>query len=653
MLKKAIFSVLFMAFLCFGFLIAGIPAIIYAQDYQTERILDFSSKIQVEKIGTLLVTENIKVYANGNSIKHGIYRDFPTKYKDKNGSRYNINFEIVSAGKDGVAEPFHSENLSNGIRIYLGDANVIISPGIYDYKLTYKVNRELGFFADHDELYWNVTGSGWSFDIEKSEVTVILPFNIDSSLIKTTAYSGELGSIDNSGIVWSSGLDGENNLISFQNSNQLHPGEDFSIVVGWPKGLVNEPTGSEKILFWLQDNLGFIFGSLGLLVVFLYFIIVWFWSGRDPKRQAVIPIYEPPLGLPPSAVRFLLKKNFDTKCFLADILNLAVKGYLKISKKISVYNIEKVKNPVEGLGNIQIGLMDDLFYKKDSIRLDGYNSSVSKSKDELRKNLKLIYDKRYFTKNTGYFILGALISLAALAVAIIFDADSVAPESIFLMAWLSFWSFGVAVLLSNVIKSWKAVISKTAGAPVFVGAMVLSIFALPFVGAEIFVGYFLFSNISILLWAVALLVIAVNIVFYFLLMQYTQKGYKIVNEIKGFEWFLSVTEKDRMNFANPPEKTPELFEKFLPYAMALGVENKWAEQFADVFTANNMADKIPSWYSGPIYGSAMLSDFGSSFSGSVVSSSTPPGSSSGFGGGGGGGGGGSGGGGGGGGGGGW
>ena len=74
--------------------------------------------------------------------------------------------------------------------------------------------------------------------------------------------------------------------------------------------------------------------------------------------------------------------------------------------------------------------------------------------------------------------------------------------------------------------------------------------------------------------------------------QRTQKGYEVKNYLEGFKLFLSVTDKERFDFHNAPEKSPELFMEYLPYAVALGVEEKWAEVFADITIPQ------PTWYDG-------------------------------------------------------
>jgi uncharacterized membrane protein len=140
---------------------------------------------------------------------------------------------------------------------------------------------------------------------------------------------------------------------------------------------------------------------------------------------------------------------------------------------------------------------------------------------------------------------------------------------------------------------------------------------------------------------VLLLVVAINFIFYHLMKAPTLYGRWIMDQIEGFELYLSVAEKHGLDMRNPPEKTPQLFEKFLSYAMALDVENQWGEQFADVLArAGRGSDYSPSWYTGGNWhnmgASGMANSLGSSFSSAISSSSSPPGSSSGGGGGGGG-----------------
>jgi uncharacterized membrane protein len=119
----------------------------------------------------------------------------------------------------------------------------------------------------------------------------------------------------------------------------------------------------------------------------------------------------------------------------------------------------------------------------------------------------------------------------------------------------------------------------------------------------------------------------------------TREGRAVLDRIAGFKQYLSITERERLDRMHPPEDTPELFEKYLPYAIALEVENRWAARFASVLAAAAASGQQGfSWYSGSHTpwndADGFTRSVGSSLASSVSSASTAPGSSSGSGGGG-------------------
>ena len=154
---------------------------------------------------------------------------------------------------------------------------------------------------------------------------------------------------------------------------------------------------------------------------------------------------------------------------------------------------------------------------------------------------------------------------------------------------------------------------------------------------------FAFTTSLYVLMVVAMMIF-INILFYQLMRAPTLTGRKILDKIEGFKMCLSIAEKERLNLLNPPDKTPELFEKYLPYAFALDVEQEWSEQFSGVLSKayGPSADNAPRWYSGPSWHTLGASGFTSSLGSSLTtavssaasSSSSSPGSSSGGGGGG-------------------
>jgi hypothetical protein len=142
--------------LCLLLLIAfAVPA------WAEERITDFVSAATVNADASLTVRETITVVAEGNQIRRGIFRDFPTTYTDPYGQRVVVGFEVKDVRRDGREEPYTLEPIGNGTRIRIGNKDVFLEYGPHTYDITYRTTRQIGFFEKFDELYWNVTGNAW------------------------------------------------------------------------------------------------------------------------------------------------------------------------------------------------------------------------------------------------------------------------------------------------------------------------------------------------------------------------------------------------------------------------------------------------------------------------------------------------------------
>lgn len=563
-------------------LILGIPFAACAQ----ERVLSYDSQIEVFKDASVIVTETISVISEGDQIKRGIYRDFPIAYQDNKGQRYFVTFDIQSVTRNGAEEPYHTERAGNGVRVYIGDADVFIPDGEHTYKITYKTERQIGFFPDHDELYWNVTGNGWVFAIESASATVKLPGTVQKEDITATLYTGAQGSVDKNA-TWNINDD---STVSFKTNQVLGAYEGLTIVVGWPKGAVMAPTASQNFWATVRANLDFIIGVLGVVVVFGFYFFAWSRYGRDPKKGTIIPLYESPQGFSPAFLRYVTKMGSDNKAFAAAIINMGVKRALTVTevkeglfKKTSyVLNKAEVKDNKAGSSKGKLSqeeaLLNDKFFSGGmTFELKKSESTtIYKIVNEFSSSLKSQAGKRYFHRNIPAIVIGIILTAATTAGAIIAAAN---------------------------------------------------------------VRFSVGSPLEILFWpAMIITLVIVNVVFGVLMKRYTLEGRKLADEIEGFKQFLKVTEKDRLAFHNPPQQTPELFEKMLPYALALGVEHEWAQQFAQVFARlkDQGVQYAPAWYYGSTLTNftptAFASSVGNTFSGVVASSATPPGSSSGAGG---------------------
>ncbi|MFA5337550.1 MAG: DUF2207 domain-containing protein [Candidatus Omnitrophota bacterium] len=633
MIKLKIFLVSFLASICF----AG--ALCYAQSEDGERIVSFTSEIAVHDDSTMTVTENIEVISKGNQIKRGIYRDFPTKYQDKYGNNFVVDFKVLEVQCNGAGEDYHIDNLSNGKRLYIGNKDRYLSPGKYLYTIVYKADRQLGFFDKFDELYWNVTGNGWSFPIDSVIAVVILPQDAGRRVIESSGYTGRMGSKEQAVSVSKDNL----GRVIFTATRPFLSGEGLTIVVTWPKGYVKEPSFKERAGYILRDNSGGIAAGIGLLILAGYYLFVWARVGKDPAKGTIIPLYEPPKGFSAAALRCIMKMDYDNKAFTAAIIEMAVKGCITINEEDGNYTLERTDADDKILSLHELSLSQILFSSGGSVELKNTNHTIiKKAMKYLQDSLLRSYEAIYFLTNKKYFVIGALLSLALMFMsAILQNIQSNQPEKIFIIlfmcVWLSIWTAGVIALLYSAMSAWR---SMSQGLGKFPEAVFLTLFSIPFVGGEIFGLGVLFYATSFFVFVAIVAVIFINILFYNLLKAPTFQGRKIMDKIEGFKMYLSVAEKNRLNVLNPPEVTPKLFEKYLPYALALDVEQQWAQKFSEVLAkADEYGQSYsPSWYRGPAWSGLSATSFaaslGSGFSSAISSSSTPPGSRSGSGGGG-------------------
>ncbi len=606
---------------------------------QPERILDFDSRIVVAESGSMTVVETITAYAAGEKIKRGIYRDFPTIYDGPLGTRVEVPFQVVRVLRDGSSEAYHTERRENGVRVYIGRSDTMLPHGVHTFVLVYTTSRQIGFFADHDELYWNVTGNGWELPIEHASATVVLPEAVPRDRVHLEAYTGFQGARDRG---YRSSIDPRGGDAHFETTVPLEARQGLTIVVDFPKGFVHEPTREEKWEAFRRSNAGLFVGAGGLLAVLLYYAIAWLLVGRDPRRGTIIPLFEPPLKMAPACVRYALEMGYDKRCFTAAVLDMAVKGVLRIDEEDGEYTLVRLSDDRSALSLDERRAAASLLTGERLKLTNAHHTTIQKAISSLREALKLQYEGKMFVANRRWVIPGMVLSvLAVIAAALGGPSEQVGPL-VFILIWLSGWTFGVFALLRGVVQAWSAALrpglSPLSKIGTWGAALFITAFSLPFVGGEAMGLYFMARMSSVWMPVLLLVLIGSNFLFFDLLKRPTRAGRALMDQIEGFRMYLATAEGDRLAQVQSPPRTPELFEKLLPYALALGVENEWSEKFSDVLAAAGRSEGgyQPAWYRGSAWSSlgaaGFASSMGSSFSSAIASSATAPGSSSGGGG---------------------
>ena len=600
---------------------------------QSERILDYHSDITLDREGSLEVTETITVTGAGRQIRHRFFRDFPTTYKDPYNHRYVVGFQMLSATRDSAPEQFRVADQFNGKRIYLGNPDAVVSPGRHIYTLTYSTSRQLGFYKDHDELFWNSTGNGWDLPIIAASAAVHLPGNIPAEEVTLSGFTGPQGSRE-SELASST----EAGAFQFTAQRPLSRREGLSVLLLWPKGYISPPTFSQNLEFFFRDNRGALLLASGFFVTLLYYLVAWSAVGRDPARGVIVARYEPPASLSPSAMRHLMRMEYDNKTFAAAILDMAVRGFLRITEDSGAYRLTLTGKDDRVLTSDEKQIARELFGgRKEMLLRQENHTSIERAMLATRRSLKSAEEKTYFLTNSRYLIPAVVLTVLVM---LSYYATLGMPQrtgGVLTSFWLTLWTIGVSALFLRVFAAWRDVARHGSASLTGAGqAFLYTLWAIPFLGGEV-LGLLVLSTATSLSFALFLVTAGIlHGVFVHLMKAPTFAGRRLMDQVDGLKLFLGPVDGDRLKRADPPEQTPEVFEKFLPYALALDVEQDWANKFSGILSAGRTtpggsgSGYTPSFYSGSslnsFRGAGFASAFGSSLTGAISSSSSAPGS---------------------------
>lgn len=345
MIKKALVVLIFM--------ISFLNSRAYAA---SERIDYFHADLKVTKEAAVEVVEIIE-YDFGVGLKHGIIREIPYVYENKEGKKFVIELKVESVTNE-VGSPWKYQTSKSGenLKIKIGDPDKLIS-GKHTYRLTYTARGVITYFSAHDEIFWNVTGNQWSVPIIRADAVLNLPFDIPADGIQLACYAGAYGapSQDCAKNI------GEGNILSFSSNNPFDSFEGLSIVASFPKGFVQmvkpkqyvpfEESFFRKVIFGLLAILAFVYYSLAPFIA----LYLYFKYGRDPRvDKLIVTWYDPPKDktgrkLTPAEVGTLVDETVHERDISATLIDLASRGYLKIieSESGKEYTFERRKEFLE------------------------------------------------------------------------------------------------------------------------------------------------------------------------------------------------------------------------------------------------------------------------------------------------------------------
>lgn len=620
MRKKLLFTFLFMAVLVFGFNIKSNAA-------SKEDIVDYDIEIHVNEDASMDVTEKITVNAQGIDIVHGIYRDFPTQYKNK-----TVTFKINDVTLDGEDVKYITEGVSREVRIKIGSSNSDVPKGLHTYKIEYTTERQMFFEEDYNELYWNLIGSGWNFDIEECSARIYFPKGTEILEDDIKAYVGAYGDTEESDdVYWY--VDEDESCVYFNVFREIPSLNAFTILVRSEKGTIAEPTLGQKFWWFIQDNAMFVFILIGMIGLGIWQFFIWKKHGKDPEKNVIIPKYYPPEGMNVGDVKYVDTMGKTDRILEATFISLATKGFLKFDKgseKNSVMTVEKTysKNPDEYKDELS-EFERDVYRSIGSKEKLGYTPSLydilQRLKKRISKKLSEKYDDKMFFKNIKYSVISIVVSVILFVVGAIVGTisnpyiTSYGIENIMTILAIAFIFFMVIFLCKDLIKAKSNrlisfIFILIWGVPFLIFGIAMSLEVIRSFMESIFQAFIIVG------------IVLQNYLFIKWIPRYTQEGMRIKEDIDGFKMFINVAKDDDFK-----DKTPEMFDKYFAYAYVLGLENKWASKFEDIL---KQADYIPTWCSTYMFDDgvfncpAFTSSFSSTFSSSMSSASTAPASSS-------------------------
>jgi uncharacterized membrane protein YgcG len=492
-------------------------------------IQNFDAAIELTPTGELRVAETLTVVFLTEH--HGIERFIPVSYRTPLGTRVTMDLRKGEVTLDGQTVPVQTSRSRGRQVLRIGDPDTTLT-GTHVYRIAYSAGRALVFHDDYLQLYWNVTGNDWQIPIRQATATLTLPSDVSPEEVSATSYMGSTGSTarGQTAIVDASGR------FSFA-AGALNPGSGLTIDVAIPRSLlpISPPTFAQNLARFLWDNKLAVLPILTLVVMFA----LWYRLGRDPRKGIIAPAFESPSDLGPGAAGVLVDDRMDLRDVSAMVIGLAVTGHLTIR--------------------------EDALSDKARAAVGGSRGSYTfvrgrRGPEDLSAAERALYDAIFPTAETEETPL-----------------DSLENRFYKHLPTIRVRLFDELIAKRFYTQNPERTRAAYAG---WGGSLVAAGVGLGFVTASLYV--------AVTLALSGLVVLAFSPI----MPRKTQKGVAALVDVLGLAEYIHRAEVDRIEFTDAPAKSPEQFEKLLPYAVALGLTSIWVRQF------EGLLREPPQWYTG-------------------------------------------------------
>ncbi|MGI6075393.1 MAG: DUF2207 domain-containing protein, partial [Pyramidobacter sp.] len=528
-----------------------------------ECILSFNADAEIGRDASMTVTETLRFTAAGVDIVHGLIRSIPVRYRNAAGQGVTVGLRVLSAELDGAAAPWKESREGRNTAIRIGSGAKALSVGKHTLKLTYKTDKQIGFFDDHDELYWNVNGTEWDFPILKTTFRLKLPGKSWGEGFERIAwYAGPLGSTDRSRAV----KNPDNSITA----SRLSPGENLTVVYGWSKGIVTPPVPSfsEKLL-----------AVVGAHAEALSALLIWLGTAagaallmkrlRRAAREnafAVVPLFHEPAGLSPSLARWIARGEGDAKSLTSELIAMAIQGLFTIDGNAKEgYSLERGDGDKSADRPLREKIYRALFpagsprtLRLEKSQRSAFSKALSCVTSDVKRRSKALRSKERPLRPV--FAAPMVAAVASAALASLSDAD---PDIV---------SASMLCLMLNLVSLFASGKRSPRKKNILLHSLSSCAPLLPVLAVMAASGSF-GHNPELTLPCVALSI--TGLLLQERLIPWTDEGRKAVAQTRGLEMFITAAGKDRLETLNAPDDSPALFEELLPYAVALDCAKTW------------------------------------------------------------------------------
>lgn len=527
-----------------------------------ERYLAWDADIKVNPDTRLDVTEKIVIDFE-DAERHGIFRHIPSVYRRHNNA-YTTELNIQSVTNEfGVPQETSIGTFNGDVNIKIGNRKSKVS-GIHTYVINYHAGRVVNWFNNRPEIYWNVTGNENPFPIDKATATLHLPPGVNPKDVSVHSFQGPLGSKTHA-VSKTKGND------LYYEAKNLKPSEGLTIVALLPAGVLTPPGIVQEVMWWIVDWWPAIVLPSAL---FAWICSIWMARGRDPGNVQIAGVeWNPPKDLTPAEVGTLVDENCDTQDIVSTLVDLAVRGYLRIeelspagfifSAKDYMFSSLKARSEWVQLKDHEQRFLEALFTSGDKVTLKDLKFKFYRHLPKIRDSIYgELTDQQYFVSN---------------------------PDGVRRF----YWRFAILLTLVGALIFMKGY-SQSWGIGITVCGIIL----------------FAFGNA---------------------MPARTKKGVDSCREAVGFRRFVQKAEKERIKVL--AKEDPTIFGRLLPFAMVLGAADDWAYNFRDLLT-EEQDWYVPLNRSSQFSSRALVNDLGDGMrSWGSAFESTPSSSGSGAGGG--------------------